>query len=337
MEVEGQTFEGSSVSNESTGQEVSVQETRVLERPEPQQEVAVQTGSSEVAQSSGSEQKQVASWQPPSWKVTAYEKEYDFPEDFRPHVNEKNYEKYKSVIEKSIAFDTAKQKYKEVLSKYQEIAPQYKNITANLDKMSRFVQNGDFDSFFAAIKIPEQAIMQWVHKKLQLRDLPPEQQSLYTKNSEYQRELMQREEELEALRREREEFESDKLQSVIEKRHNQLDNYMRTKYAALVSAYDAKVGKPGAFKEEVILRAAALSQARQEEVSVEEAVDSFGKVLELGGFGATQTANPTPEQTRGSKPTIPNIKGGATSPVAPQVKSLSDLKKLAKRAQLQES
>lgn len=269
----------------------------------------------------------------PNWKVKAYDNEYEIPEDFRSYINKDNYDKFKDVFERHFAFDTIKQKYKDAQTKYSEVNGKYDTISKNLDRLSKYVQNGDFDSFFSTIKIPEEAVQKWIYNKLQVKDLPPEQQSLYTKNSEYQRELMTMQERYEEMQNKIAEMERYKQEQSIQQRHSELDQtIMSNEFKNLAESYDAKVGKPGAFKEEVILRAAAVANATGKDLSVKEAVAEFAKLVAWNQQNAN-TSSQQQTQAGGSRPTIPSVSGKASSPVAPQVKSIEDLKKLSKAAQ----
>lgn len=271
----------------------------------------------------------VSEWTP-NYKLKAYDKEYEIPENFRSYINKDNEKDFRDVFEKSYAFDTVKQKYKDAHSKYQEINGKYETVSKNLDKLSKYVQGGDFDSFFNAIQIPENAIQQWIYNKLQIQSLPQEQQQLYTKNSEYQKQLLSMQEQYEEMQSKLGEFEQYQAQQAIQQRHNELDSVIGTEFKSLAESYDARVGQPGAFKNEVILRAAAVANATGKELSVQEAVQDFAKLVAWNQQNGGQAAGVAQKGT--GRPTIPSVSGKASSPVAPQVKSIEDLKRLAKEA-----
>lgn len=270
------------------------------------------------------------SWTP-NYKVTSYDNEYEIPETFRQYINQENEKHFREVFERSFAFDTIKQKYKDAHSKYREVNDKYDTVSKNLDRLSKFVQNGDFDSFFSSIQIPEQEVHKWVYNKLTLKDLPQEQQQLYTKNSEYQRELLSMQEKYEEMQSKMAEFEEYKSQQAIQARHNELDSVIYSpEYKSLAESYDAKVGKPGSFRNEVILRAAAVANTTGKDLSVQEAVQEFAKLVAWNQQNAGQASGVA--QKANGRPTIPSVSGKTSSPVAPQVKSIEDLKKLAKAA-----
>lgn len=267
----------------------------------------------------------------PNYKLKAYEKEYEIPESFRSYINKDNEKDFRDVFEKSYAFDTVKQKYKDAQSKYQDVSGKYETISKNLDKLSKYVQAGDYDSFFNSIQIPENAIQQWIYNKLQIQGLPQDQQQLYTKNSEYQRQLMSMQEQYEEMQSKLGEFESFKQEQAIQQRHVELDNAIYGgEFKGLAESYDARVGQPGAFKNEVILRAAAVASSTGKDLSAQEAVQEFAKLVAWNQQNGGQAAGVA--QKGASRPTLPSVSGKASSPVAPQVKSIEDLKKLAKAA-----
>jgi len=288
-------------------------------------EVAVSSAPEAAAASPAAE-----AWTP-NYKVKAYDNEYEIPENFRSYINQENEKNFKEVFERSFAFDTIKQKYKDAHSKYQEVNGKYDTISKNLDKLSKYVQSGDFDSFFGSINIPEGDIQKWIYNKLQIQSLPQDQQQLYNKNSEYQKQLLTMQEQYEEMQSKLGEFESYKQEQAIQQRHSELDSAINnSEYKSLAESYDARVGQPGAFKNEVILRAAAVANATGKDLSVQEAVQEFAKLVAWNNQNGVQAGGVA--QKGNSRPTIPSVSGKASSPVAPQVKSIEDLKKLAKAA-----
>jgi predicted nucleic acid-binding Zn-ribbon protein len=300
-----------------------IEQTQEVSSPE------VASPAVETAPESAAPAAEAPAWSP-NYKVKAYDNEYEIPEDFRAYINKDNENKFKEVFERSFAFDTIKQKYKDAHSKYQDVNGKYETVSKNLDRLSKYVQNGDFDSFFSSIKIPEQSIQNWIYNKLQLQDLPQEQRQLYTQNSEYQRELLSMQEQYEEMQSKLQEFEEFKQQQALQQRFNELDSVVNSaEYSQLAQSYDARVGQPGAFKNEVILRAAAVANATGKDLSPAEAVQEFAKLVAWNNQNGAPSASP---QKAAGRPTIPSVSGKASSPVAPQVKSIEDLKKLAKAA-----
>ena len=300
-----------------------IEQTQEVSSPE------VASPAVETAPESAAPAAEAPAWTP-NYKVKAYDNEYEIPEDFRSYINKDNENKFKEVFERSFAFDTIKQKYKDAHSKYQDVNGKYETVSKNLDRLSKYVQNGDFDSFFSSIKIPEQSIQNWIYNKLQLQDLPQEQRQLYTQNSEYQRELLSMQEQYEEMQSKLQEFEEFKQQQALQQRFNELDSVVNSaEYSQLAQSYDARVGQPGAFKNEVILRAAAVANATGKDLSPAEAVQEFAKLVAWNNQNGAPSASP---QKAAGRPTIPSVSGKASSPVAPQVKSIEDLKKLAKAA-----
>ena len=308
------------------GENTEVVQQEVSSAPES---VAVETASaSEAAPAQAATASSEEAWTP-NYKLKAYEKEYEIPEEFRSYINKENEKKFKDVFERHFAFDTIKQKYKDAHSKYQDVNGRYETISKNLDKLSKYVQNGDFDSFFNSIQIPEGEIQKWIYNKLQIQSLPQDQQQLYTKNSEYQKQLLTMQEQYEEMQSKLGEFESYKQEQAIQQRQSELDSVIGSQeYKSLAESYDARVGQPGAFKNEVILRAAAVANATGKDLSVQEAVQEFAKLVAWNQ--PVQAAGVA--QKGAGRPTIPSVSGKASSPVAPQVKSIEDLKKLAKAA-----
>jgi predicted nucleic acid-binding Zn-ribbon protein len=304
----------------------SVQETSTVQSA-PESVASAPVSAPEVAAAPATEAQE---WSP-NYKVKAYDNEYEIPENFRGYINKDNEKNFREVFERSFAFDTIKQKYKDAHSKYQDVNTKYDTMTKNLDRLSKFVQNGDFDTFFSTIQIPEAEIQKWIYNKLTLQDLPKEQQQLYTKNSEYQRELLSMQEKYDEMQGKMAEFEEYKAQQAIQQRHSELDSVLTSsEYRGLAESYDARAGKPGAFKNEVILRAAALANATGKDLSAQEAVQEMARLVAWNQQNAGQVSGVA--QKGQGRPTLPSVSGKTSSPVAPQVKSIEDLKRLAKAA-----
>jgi vacuolar-type H+-ATPase subunit I/STV1 len=272
----------------------------------------------------------VDEWKP-NYKVKSYDKEYEIPEDFRSYINKDNEPKFREVFEKYYGLDGMKEKYHKTRENYEKVNKEYGTISKSLDELSYYLNNNDYDSFFNKIKIPEKALQEWMYKKLSLSELPKDQQELYSKNSEYTKRLWETEQKLKEYEEKLHGFESMTTQQVVSQRAQELDMTLsKPEISAVAKAFDERLGQDGAFKQEVISRAAFMAQSKGVDLTVEQAV---AEVLKL--VGAVPQAQPQqgvkviPAQP---KPTLPNVSGGATSPVTQKVTTIEDLKALRKQA-----
>ena len=98
--------------------------------------------------------------------------------------------------------------------------------------------------------------------------------------------------------------------------------------------FDSKVGRPGAFREEVIKRG-QMYAAQGNDISVEQAVQEVTNLLRPV-YGEVQThANPQSPQVVAPnyKPTLPNVRSSGTSAIKRTPNTLADLHKLRDMAQ----
>ena len=269
----------------------------------------------------------------PNYKVKAYDSEYDIPENFRQFINEKNEADFRKLFEKSFATETVlqkNQKIRETNTQYEKaIKEKYEPLERGVQMASKYLERGDYDSLFDLLKIPEKNLQAWMLQKLKMRDLPPEERALYDSHSASQKKLYELEQQTETYRQTLEQIQATQEQQAIAARHNEMDQILnRPEIKAIVDSFDARLGQAGAFKTEVIQRAAFTAQTKGLDLSAEQAVQEFLKLLPP--TTATQAVSPADRVVvaNDKKPTLPNVAGKTTSPAAQKVMSLDDLKKL---------
>ena len=103
------------------------------------------------------------------------------------------------------------------------------------------------------------------------------------------------------------------------------------KVAEIAKSFDARQGKQGAFRDEVVKRGQYHFAVSNQVVSAQQAID---EVMQLVGtqLGGRQTQGNQPNVVQQPKPVIPNIQAGSGSPVKKQVSSIADIR--ARREQL---
>jgi hypothetical protein len=274
----------------------------------------------------------VPEWSP-NYKVKAYDAEYEIPEDFRSYLNKENEEKFRKVFERSFAFDVMKEKLEKTRANNEnlsKIKSEYDTISSRLGQASKFIQNNDFGSFFGLIGVDKTAVQKWMYDQLKQEELPPEQRAVYEKNNEYLQKQYELEQMLEQYKGELEGIKGQSQEIALAKRHQELDSVLnRPEISEVVKSFDAKLDQTGAFRNEVIQRAAFIAQSSGKDLSAEEAVNETLKVIAWNKANETSASGDRVLQPNGQKkPTLPSMQGKATSPVAQQVKSIDDLKKL---------
>lgn len=260
----------------------------------------------------------------PNFKFKVLDKELEFDELLRPLITNKEIEdKVRELYSKGHGIDHIKEQRQALQEKLGKLEPQYTSLNKGLDMLNSMVQKGDYFGFFNALKIPEEDILKYALSRVKYKELPPEQRAEQDRAYQEQQRLGYLENSNQQL------LEMYQNQAVSQ-RSNELDSYLsRADIGQVVQAFDARVGQPGAFRDEVIKRGQYYaSVGGGKDISVEQAVN---EVMHLLG-GAAQKApsvNPATVAAQQAKPVIPNIKGRGTSPTKQAIRSVKDLKKFA--------
>lgn len=272
----------------------------------------------------------------PNWKFKASNKEYEVDEWLRGVIKDADTEKKaKDMLTRAYAFDDYKSRNEQMGQSYSQLLNDHKSLDKDVSRVMGFRNQGDYDNFFAALKIPKEDIYTWVKQQLELDAATPEQRRAYdTIMSERQRAA--------DYQNENTQVQEMYQQAALQARQIQLDMaLMKPDVSQKASAWDEKVGKAGSFRDTVISEAKLVAMATQQDLSAEEAVNlvlqKYGKFLEAGASAAVvpEPQAPTPVQNVVVKPVIPTIAGKGTSPVNKKPKSIDDLRAMGKDLQSQ--
>jgi hypothetical protein len=274
------------------------------------------------------------------YKFKVLDKEYEIDEMYRPLAkDETSYKKVKELFEKAYGLDSVKEKHtklnEKIKTEYDPIVTQYKTLEQSLSVLDKMIEQGDFDNFLQTVNIPEEKIMQWAVKKAKLMQLTDEERSQYNESVNTRAQKY-------ALEQQMSQFQQMQYNTQVETRSMMLEQELsRPDISTQAQSYDARAGKAGAFRELVIQQALLAHHVEGKDLMPGEAVERtlklFGNALSEStpstqGSVGNATKVVTPHQT----PTIPNLKGGNSTPVKKNVRSLDDLKKLAKQLAEQE-
>jgi hypothetical protein len=276
----------------------------------------------------------------PNFKFKAFGKEHEIEETFRALIKDKETEeKVRKFHEKAYAMEKFQADEKKIRGEFD----QFKQTTEpNMRAMSHFnnlLKNKDWDNFFGGLKVPEEEIFNWVEKRLQMRQLPPEQRAdlerqaqVRQQNYAYENELSQTQQSYQKL--------------ATETRLMQLENVMaRQDVSSQAQAIDKVYGQIGSFRNLVIEEAANHYTRTGEDLpadqAVQKALDKYGRFLAAQNQSApiSQTAIPGAQSqaaAQGQAPIIPHVGGSARSPIKKSPRSLDDIKKMAREAQARE-
>lgn len=264
----------------------------------------------------------------PSYKFKVYDKEMEFPEEYRAYIKDGDTEKkFRELFEKAYALDEHKKIHQKVLGNLDEYKGQASSVQGKydqtLDGVKRIykMSQTDLDSFFDVYKIPQQKIFEWARQKLSEGDLPPEEQQYRQSLRERAMAASNYEIELENMKRQN--------QSMITQQHEMnMQAALSSQEASSFSAqFDSRFGQ-GAFLQHVQDYGAKAYNLEKRYASPYEAVKA---VMQYYGAAINTTPSQTTPADNGQKPVIPNVgTGRGSSPVKPKFKNLDQMKKYVK-------
>jgi hypothetical protein len=270
---------------------------------------------------------------PPAWtpdfKFKAAGAEHEIPEMYRGLIkDQKSLEEVKRLHEKAFGLDHIAQSRDQLKKQFMDVQPrlqEYENVSKNFERLSHFVRNNDFDSFFQALQIPEKAIVNWIQQKIELSQAPENVRQQHEQNRHLSQQQWEKEQELAVYRARAEEYETAQAFNTVHQSVSQ-------QAGDFAQAYDSRMGE-GAFVDLVIDKGYKISQALGREPDLGAVInivkDELTKLGVVPQQPAAAAAQGTPQGTAvpKQKPTIPVVPAGGHSPVATPVKSMDDLKK----------
>lgn len=312
------------------------QETVVTQTTQPAETTSTQTASNAIdtatvdAKTQGAEipQGQAASTAyVPNYKFKVGDEEKEFDDFVRPIIDRKDVEeKLREIYTKAHGLEPAKARLKTELDDVRAEAgtfkEKYANLQTSLGRLSHLVNTDDFDSFFQSLKIPEQKLFKWMQRKIKEQEMPPEERQEIARQRNENARLYDLELQNKSLQEKIETWEK-------EQNYSRLNTIIAgPEVSPIAQAFDAKVGTPGAFYNEVLKRGVALYHIYGKDLPPDQVVAdvmaTIGKIVPVEQSAAGQDA------AMSTKPAvIPNVSGKSTSPVKKAPRSLSELKQLA--------
>lgn len=338
-DISSETASTAGASAETTSSTVEVQnQTANTEASavEPQKSSSVATptptkGAAPVIPAPG----QAAATPPPAYtpnfkyKAAGQEKEID--PLFQSLIKDAETEaKVKDIFSKIDAFDFMKTKSTSIEKEFGSLLSDYDSMAGTVDKFNKAVAAKDLSSAFRLANITPQDVFQWTRQQLHLMEMKekmtPQQRQQYEQAEQAQHQKSELEEQIQQTRQLYE-------QQAVQARTMQLDMaLMKPDVSKFAQAWDQNSGEEGSFRAFVAEEARKVYYEQGIDLSSEQAIarvmQRFGKFLNVG-----DTTVQSPQaiiQTQAQKPVIPHVQGNAASPVKKVVKSLDDLKALAK-------
>jgi hypothetical protein len=239
--------------------------------------------------------------------------------------------KVKELYEKAFGLDVVKPRLTETRKELSEIKTQHTALLGQIDELRQDYARGDLDSFFQKLEVPEEKVLQWCLDKVQYQQLPPEQRQVLDARKSAEQRAWDAEKRAQMLEQQMHERVSSAQGTVLQVALERPD------VKTFAEAFDAKVGKPGAFRDAVCdlgeyahMKSGGKSELTPEQ-AIQQVMQSYGVFIQApSAMPAPQAPAPTPApQAQPQVPVIPNVGGRAASPTKPKVKSLDDIKKLA--------
>lgn len=211
-----------------------------------------------------------------------------------------------------------------------EVQEKYNALEGSIQKLNEFVVNNDARGFIDSLGLPKQMFMDYAINELQYMEMTPEQRAQVDQK---------RNQELQATQLERDynSLQEQSSQQAIQMRDLQLDNTLQQpQYAEAAKTYDARVGRPGAFKDFVVQRGEYNLQVNNVELTMDQAIQeamTYGGVVGTQAPSTTENVGTHAAQRQEQKPVIPKVGGGNASPAKKQMTSIEDLRKHRERLQ----
>lgn len=271
----------------------------------------------------------------PNLKFKVMEQEHEIDKFFHGFIKDADAEKkFRELHEKAFGLDTVKGRLTETRETLQSTKSELGNYKTAVSDLRDLYKARDFDTFFQKLNIPQEDILQWVAEKVSYNELSPDQKAMYDRSMQDRREAF------EARKQVREIGSQSEERSLEAKRVLLTSELAKPDVKTFADAYNAKVGKPNAFWEEVCKAGEyayrtenGIDLPPQEAIKrVMDAYRPFVGVTETAAGNSAVPASNTPKVVQpNSAPTLPNVQGSAgRSPVGKaKPRSVEDLKKLA--------
>lgn len=270
----------------------------------------------------------------PNFKLKVMDQEKEIPEMFRGLMKDAESEKeIRRVFEQVYGFEFARQKHETTVGTLNQVQAEHNYLLGQVQEAREMYQRGDLDAFFERLAIPPQRILQYAMEKLQYQELPQEQRAMIDARRTAERQNI-------ALQRQNADYQKGMRDQLVQHRQTALNFELhRPEIKSVADSFDQRVGRPGAFVQEVVNRGQLAWMQSQGKVDLSPA-QAIQEVLNLYGLqGKTGTpaqpsaaaGSPAPAVQRPA--TIPNVGSGRSSaPLKTKPKSIDDIRKLAAAA-----
>lgn len=269
----------------------------------------------------------------PNFKFKAANKDHEIPEFLRGVIKDEQSQKYMhQLFEKAYGIDAVKERFQGLRQEHQQLNQAYGTVMQTVQMGREAYQRGDLDTVFKTFSIPEEKVLQWAVKKVQLSQLPHDQRSVHEAREAAERRNWE-------LERSQASTSQEHLQTQSQHLVEMLDIVLeRPDISAVAQAYEARKS-PGAFRDLAIQMGVMEYNTSGKVLSPLEAAQKASDLL--GGVPqnsqpqqAAAQAAPAQQATPATsvqpqKIMLPNAGGGrAAAPAKSKIKSLDDIRRV---------
>lgn len=337
---------------EAHGDEPSIN----ISREEPKQTLGGQaegTETKETATTESSDQQTVTEppvetpsteWTP-DFKYKVRDQEFEMDEWVKDAVkDEDTYKKVLDLYTRGHGIEIAKQERDQFKQAYTDLEASVNHVAGITQEYYKDPTNPQHVAnvarrFINELGLPPQMFLQYAIDEVNYRNLPPEQRQAIDMQRRMEQERVQLQQQNQQLQEQTGSMQSQHFSQLLE--YKMADPTV----SPMVQQYEARIGKPGAFRDLVVQRGIYHERMTGETITPDQAVN---EVIQLLGIntGGTQTQNGQAVGTQmnqsqqnqtqshsapGKKPVLPNISG--QSGASPVKKTYTSLEQLRKRKQ----
>lgn len=270
----------------------------------------------------------------PEFKFKVRDQEHEIPEFLRSVATDK--EKLAQLVDlhtRAFGLDDMKPRHEAVKTQLGEVSQQYKKVLGDIESVREAYKQGDLDSVFGMLQIPEQKILQWLEAKAHYLELPPEQRQVMDQRKAA-------EDRARSLEKENTQFQQQFQEQVGQARMYQLQLTLeKPEVRSFAEQFDSRT-KPGSFQEEVRKHGEMTWYASggkidlTPEQAVSQVMEHYRRLLpssqSMPAHDSAPASRPTEKVVQAPKQaqTLPNVAGKANPPSgSSKPKSIEDLKK----------
>jgi len=265
-----------------------------------------------------------------SFKVLDAEKQIDpwLAETIKDKTSE---DRARDLMERAYGLDSVKedrQRLRDENTSLQEISTQYDTVRTDLQNVGQYIQNKDFGRVFDSLQMNKEDVYKWVLEQAELSEMSksdPQGYDRYMRQSNIQDQNYQLRQQNDMLVQQQQSNQHQTIQSQMQSEFN------RPEVSTVQQEFDTRMGRAGAFREEVINRGQAYYARTGTDKMPAEIIN---EVVGMLGYGQGQVQPEAPQvpqtqpRPRRAIETMPNVSGRGTSPVKKIPRNIDDLRRL---------